>query len=242
MSDLLSRYDDAFSTVQNLTWLPWTGSSFPQRAADKKLLVVGESHYFWRAVTPEEILAERNKPKDPQETRSMVTEALVDREWSTPTLDAIPKLLFETREIDRARFWSDSAFYNFVQRHMHYKKGNPERPTGDDFVSGWKVFIEVVRILQPSHCLFIGVSAAYSFDDCMRTQNVSFVPAVWTQRISRTWGRKAKIEIDGKTTELCFVQHAGKYFSWKKWHVYLLTIHPELMIWLNAESYTTQTA
>jgi len=102
-----------------------------------------------------------------------------------------------------------------------------------------QVFIEVVKIIQPSHCLFIGVSAANHFDYCMTSQNISFIPVVCTQQVSRAWGRKANIEIDGTTTELCFVQHTGKYFSWSRWHDYLQANHSELMSHLNDESYTT---
>jgi len=184
-------------------------------------------------------VAERNKLPDRQYTRDVVYEALMYHEWSTPTLDNIPKLLFKTSEIDRVRFWSDSAFYNFIQRPMHYKKDNPERPSWNDFLLGWKVFAEVVRIIQPRYCLFIGVSAANSFNDSMTNQNLSFAPAVWTEKISRTWARKAKVEIDGTTTELCFVQHTGKYFSWSQWHDYLQTNHSELINCLKDESYTT---
>ena len=101
----------------------------------------------------------------------------------------------------------------------------------DDFATGWKVFSEVVRILQPSHCLFIGVAASEHF-------NLGSVSR--TQRVGRTWARVAKLELGGKTTELIFVQHLGSYFSWSKWHGYLQSHHIDFMQWLEAESYVSR--
>lgn len=222
-----TEYDVAFGKIQKLTWLPWVGSNLPQRPFNKRLLVVGESHYY--GDTQDQIEAADNQLY----TRWVVEESLVNGEWSTPTLSAIPKLLLGSAEYSRVRLWSDTAFYNFVQRPMHY----PDRPNGDDFAGGWKVFSEVVKIIQPSHCLFIGVTAANYFDDSMNNQHCSFVHITYPQRIGRIWGRKAAVEFEGRTTELGFVKHAGMYFSRADWHDYLQTNHSVLMNWLQAESY-----
>jgi hypothetical protein len=117
---------------------------------------------------------------------------------------------------------------------MDYSRHPPERPTRTDFANGWKVLVEVIRILQPSQCLFIGVEAANSFNYAMTTENVAFTGVARTQRVSRTWGRTAKIEVAGGATELIFVQHAAKYFSWKKWHSHLRAQHSDFMNWLDA--------
>jgi hypothetical protein len=106
-----------------------------------------------------------------------------------------------------------------------------------DFVLGWPVFIEVIRAIRPSHCLFIGVSATGCFDDCMQRQKIDAENVRRTVKIGRTWGRVARLTVDGSTVELCFVQHLGKYFKWRSWHDYLQTQHPDMMNWLNAESY-----
>lgn len=238
LDEATTRYDAAFRDVHGLTWLPWVGQCFSERPPHQRLLVVGESHYF-HGKTPEERQANREKwLKYSQYTRDVVSESLIHREWTTPTLSNIPKLLFKTAEIDHFRLWGDCAYYNIVQRMMDYKQdGQPERPTGDDFIEGWKVFAEVVRIIQPSHCLFIGVGAADSFDFSMTSQKLSFEKISWPQKIGRTWARMAKLEIAGKSTNLIFVQHLGKYFSWEQWHNYLQSQHADFMSWLGAELY-----
>lgn len=224
------RYDADFQRIQGLVWLPWVGQNFPGRPQHKRLLVVGESHYF-RAATPEVRQEERERwLKYPQLTREVVSESLINREWTTPTLTNISKLLFKTAEIDCLKLWSDSALYNIVQRVMDYNQiGQPERPTREDFVAGWTVFAEIVRIIQPSHCLFIGVEAAKHFNGSVSC----------SKQVGRTWARVAKMEVGETTTELIFVQHLGKYFSWSDWHDYLQSHHVDFMGWLGTESYVT---
>lgn len=227
LDESATRHDADFQRVQGLTWLPWIGHRFSERPPHQRLLVVGESHYF-RGDTPEKRQSEREAClKDPKTTRDVVSEALVSRDWTTKTLDNIPKLLFKTTEIDHPRLWSDCAFYNFVQRPMDYNQ--EERPAWEDFVAGWRVFAEVVRTIQPSHCLFIGVAAANSFS--------LGEAATRTQQVGRTWARMARFDLGSRTVQLIFVQHLGKYFSWSQWHDYLYAQHPDFMGWLAAESY-----
>ena len=213
LNEATTRYDAAFRDVQGLIWLPWAGQHFPQRPPRRRLLVVGESHYV-RPQTPEQLETSRQQHLEaPQYTRNVVSECLVNAAWPTKTLDRLPKLPFKTTEIDRPRLWADTAFYNLVQRPMHYnQEGQPEGPSWDDFVAGWRVFADVVRVIQPSHCLFIGVEAANSFNHTMTSLALSFVNVAWTEQVGRTYARTAKLEIAGKTTELFFVQHLGKFF------------------------------
>jgi hypothetical protein len=237
---LFSRqYDERFSTIPNLTWFPWVGINFPQRSPDQRLLVVGESHYAWVA-TPEQLEQHRKVYFGKRDyTREVIAECAIRHEWRNPTLDTIPKLLLGTSAVDLEKFWADTAFYNFIQTHLPYynRAGSHERPPWKDFVLGWAVFVEVIRAIRPSQCVFIGVSAAYCFNDCMRLQKIDAEDLRRTVRIGRTWGRTAKLKLDGSTVELCFVQHLGKYFNWRSWRDYLQTQHPEMMNWLKAESY-----
>jgi hypothetical protein len=234
-----SEYDELFRKIQNLNWLPWVGINFPGRSPDRRLLIIGESHYAW--VAQVEQLEQHRKSYFGRHnyTREVIAEDAIRGEWHSRTLDTIPKLLFKTSRIDLKRFWAHTAYYNFIQTNLpHYNRGaSPERPTPEDFVLGWPTFAEVVRVLRPSHCLFIGVLSTYHFNDCMRRQKVQFEEIRRTAKIGRTWGRAAKLKIEDSMIELCFVQHLGKYFNWRLWHDYLQTHHPEMMNWLNDEAY-----
>jgi hypothetical protein len=226
LDEATTQYDADFQRVQGLTWLPWVGHRFSERPPNQRLLVVGESHYF-RGDTPEQRQADREEYlKFSHRTREQVSDSHINREWTTPTLTNIPKLLFNTTEIDRPKFWGDSAYYNFVQRPMnHHEK---ETPSPDDFVVGWKVFAEVVRIVQPSHCLFIGVTAANYF-------NLGIVSR--HEKVDGVWPRVAKLEIPGTTTKLIFVHHLARCKNLSQWHDYLQAQHADFMKWLETESY-----
>lgn len=235
IDEATNQYDGAFDQVQGLAWLPWVGQRFSTRSLHQRLLVVGESHYF-AGNTPEKRQVDRDGYKDRQSTKKMVTES----GYGSKTWKNMPLLLFKVSEMDTSKFWGDCAYYNFIQRPMDYDgqpDGNPERPNENDFAKGWQVFVEVVKIIQPSHCLFIGVSASHYFCHSMTSLNLSFENISWPQKVGRTWARTAKLNLAETTTELIFVQHLGKYFSWVKWHDYLQAQHKDFMNWLRAEPY-----
>jgi hypothetical protein len=218
-------YDAAFQKVQGLTWLPWVGQHYSERPPNQRLLVVGESYYY-TGDTPEH--TREAWLNNRQATREVAFEDLVNHQNGNKTLDAIPKLLFKTNkidEIDCPRLWGDSAYYNFVQRPMDHTPGQCETPKVDDFVAGRKVFEEIVRIIQPSHCLFIGVTAANYFIGVTRHEKIDGV-----------WPRFAKLEIAGTTTELIFVHHLSRCKNLSQWHDYLQTQHTDFMKWLGAQS------
>ncbi len=242
LNEATTQYDSAFASISGLTWLPWVGQNYSTRPSHKRLLVVGESHYFIGKTSEERLANREGRVKYLNYTRAVVSESLVNYEWTTKTLDTIPKLLIrsQTSEIDRPRMWGDSAYYNLVQRIMDYsQEGQPERPAWNDYLAGWQVFADVVKIIQPSHCLFIGVSAANSFNHWIATQSAFCGNITCTQKIGGTWARAAKLENVGTnlSSELAFVKHLGLPFSWAKWNEYLQGQHSNLISWLQNERY-----
>ncbi len=231
--------DEAFCQIQGLTWAPWVGKNFLARPANRRLLVVGESHYV-KPVEPAQLdtlMADHLKYRE--YTRDIVSECLIDQDWPNRTLDNVPRLLFQTDDLDRPRLWSDTAFYNFVQTPMHYnREAGPERPSEEQFRAGWPIFLDLLRMLQPSHCLFIGVEAFCTFNSVLPTLGREFTPMQWTEQVGRTYGRKAAVKVEDKEITLIGVQHLGKYFSWSNWHSYLVKQHPDLMEFLAEEAYS----
>jgi hypothetical protein len=238
LNESTTHHDNAFRDIQALVWLPWVGHHFLGRPLQKRLLVVGESNYV-RPQTPEQLeILRKQRLEDLHYTRDVVSECLINEEWRNKTLDTLPQLLFKTTKIDRCRLWGDSAFYNLIQRPVNYnQEGQRERPTEDDFVAGWRVFLAVVRIIQPSHCLFIGVSAANTFDHSMANQNISFNEVSYAPSVDGIKPRVAKIEIAGMTTKLIFVHHLCRCKALDQWHDYLQNQHADFMNWIRAESY-----
>jgi hypothetical protein len=238
MDKSTTLYDDEFGGIQGLTWLPWVGQRYSERPTNHRLLIVGESHYYIGKTTEEREASRKKSIADSNMTREQVSDSHIYQGWTTKTLTNIPKLLFNTTEIDRMRFWGDSAYYNFVQRPMNYhREEGPEKPGWDDWVAGWTIFSEIARIIGPSHCVFIGVSPTYSFDFSMTNQNLTFEPVSKHPQIGGVSPRIAQLKIEHLTTKLIFVHHLSRCKSTGQWHDYLKSEHPDFMTWLGAESY-----
>ena len=229
MSLHTTAFDTSLDTIQRLTWLPWIGCHYAQRSPANRIMIVGESHYANEEDETEarEVIAQRTA--DRQYTREIVQELGPDRDWENKTYNALHKALFLTDAPNREAFWSDVCCYNFVQRMMWYDPDDPERPTWEDFVEGWLVCLEIVALIKPAHCLFVGGSAANHFDGFMAGQSLPYTPVEHVEKVGRTWGRRASVEVEGHTTSIHFIQHSGKYFSWEAWHEYLLRQASEMM-------------
>lgn len=217
LKEARTRHDDAFVKIEKLTWLPWVGKHLCERSGNTRLLVVGESHYYTNN-NPEQTCAAYLK--DRETTREMVLDC--HRLGTTRTLRNLPKMLFGTSEMELSKFWAAIAYFNMVQRPLDHSGTQGERPTTKDISEGWDVFKEVVALINPTHCLFMGVQAA---------KHLSLCDVRPTQLVGRTWAREG----DFGTMKLIFVQHPGRYFSWRRWHDYLQTQHPDLTGWLAAE-------
>jgi hypothetical protein len=189
--------------------------------------MVGESHYW---PDKPEFTAERRKSEEQNRifTREIVWECPIFNDWPNQTLRRIPRIFLGTTNHNPFEFWQHLAFYNFVQRFMYFTNP-PERPTGDDFVLGWQVFLEVARLLKPEHCVFLGSASSHSLSHAMSTLGVQHVPSARAERIGRCWSYKAEIALEGKMLPILFTQHPGKYFNSTNWHSYLAREFPDVI-------------
>lgn len=244
-----TKYDPLFKNIGGLAWFPWVGANYPKRLRAKRLLIVAESHYV-KAGRCEDSPTRREKLAklldihlaDKGYTRSVVSEYCVNDAWGchNRTLDAIPKTLFETLDIDRERFWGDTAFYNFVQRPMDYERqGGAEQATWKDFFSAWSVFAEIVEILMPSHCLFFGVRASTAFDAAVIESGRGGRAIAYSDKLNNVFPREAAIQGRDEPIPVTFIKHPARYFSSTRWNSYLTARHPALMQWIESEAYLT---
>ena len=205
--------------TEGLTWLPWVGKDYSLESKHR-VLIVGESHYVKGGEDDEQRAANESY------TQAVVYEGLIRcDDWIkwVPTLVNLPKALFgaSPSALTRETFWSSVGYYNFIQRLMRYV-APVERPSWDDFVKAWTVFERVIRILKPHLCIFVGVSAANSFEYAMGKLAVAHEPVNWHPKIGRVSGRTASLRMDDQKVGLIFMQHAGRMFSWSKWNRFLL--------------------
>ena len=206
------------------------GARFLETPSGFPLLIVGESHY-------EEPEDDTKYGQDPNFTRKVVSDHAITLRCRARMWQNLDRMLFGTDEYCRTRFWNDVAFYNFVQRPM---KNQKERPTWQDYVSGWSTFAQVVRVLNPSHALHLGVQRFKSFNYSMDEQNADFTRVQCTEQVSGIPGRKASISAGSETVALIGVRHPSSHFSWSRWRGYLGRHHKDLTAFIDAGGYTTE--
>lgn len=191
---------------------------------NRRLLIVGESHYL----STEDVEKSASKHSDAYITRRVVQELGIEgNAYGTNFFVPLHKGLFGTDDIDKEKFWHGVSFYNFIQKPM---SSVSNRPTNQDFIDGWATFTEVHEILQPSHCLFIGNSAANYLEKALRNTNFNLERISWIEQIGRYYGKFARIKSpDGKLIDIHFIKHTSSYFSWALWHEYLKKQMPEII-------------
>ena len=219
-------YDTSFSSVPNLRWTPWVGRNYSKMESGKRLLIVGESHYAKaRPNEPLEALREK-EAKNKEYTREVIWECPISRDWGNRTLDNIPLVIVGDGNYRREEFWRGVAFYNFVQRMVNYDAVPLERPTDADFMLGWTVFYDVLKVLRPDYCVFLGSTAHQCFWAAMKKMGADYSDVKRREKVGRCWGYRAGLKIADNEIPLVFIQHPGKCFSPPEWHNYLLREFP----------------
>lgn len=219
--------DTEFDKLPLLAWYPWIGNEYLQVDAENKLLIIGESHYS--GDTQESI----DKHKQKSYTRTVIKEMAIGRNYyNTRIFPNLHKALFKNDKFDSSSFWNKVSFYNFIQRPL---SSNKNRPTSTDIKEGWTNFFEVIKLLQPKICLFIGTTAADELKK-MQSPDFTFDQAKWVKRIGGAYAKRAVLKgKDGKETLLLFIRHTSSHFNWEQWNGFLQESMPENLNWLEEQ-------
>lgn len=231
MNNLIDRsFDKEFENIQNLTWLPWVGSLYNK--GSRKLLIVGESHYTFGNNDIEYLKRHNEATQNKELTRECIYESAINIEWQNNTFDNIHRVFLKTNDFERDNFWKNVAYYNFIPRLMDYRK--KERPEWVDFYKSWKIFIEIIKLLKPTDCIFIGVTASNSFNLAMQELKIDHTQVKWLEGIGTAYGRFSKIILENFELKITSIQHASQMFSWTKWHEFLQKQNPEIIYFLRS--------
>lgn len=226
---LYTKKDIDLKKIPILSWLPWIGADYFNK--NNRLLIIGESQYAQgeTAIAYEEDLARATRIDF---TRNAVLQTQIQNHYKHPALDNLLKALFGNTFMNKEKLWKNIAFYNFVQRVMDYSSFDgkkTEQPAITDFDEGWKVFAEVVKILKPTDCIFIGVSAAMPFERMMDQLKIKHSDRISHDKIGNTNPISASVEIEGHITNISFVRHSSAYFSPEDWKPFLRKQHIEVI-------------
>ena len=228
---LSTEKDDYLLKIPNLSWLPWVGSDFSKNR--RRLLVVGESHYAL-GETATAFQDDLQRQSNPNFTRKLIEETQLQELYSYKLLDNFWQAFFQ-RQPNKKEVWKNMAFYNFVQRSMDYSSFNGEKkeqPNNKDFKTGWKVFADVVKILQPTDCIFLGLKASAGFGNLLTDPRVSQFEYSYPSKIGNMSPVKGLVTIDGQEINVSFIQHCSSFFSPAAWNPFLEERHWEVIHFL----------
>lgn len=214
---LLSQDKDRyFMDIENLSWLPWVGVNYLQ--SKRRVLIIAESHYnVGDNIETKNLKTMRKK----WQTRDVVQYYPIAHKENNSMFENLHRCLFQTININRENIWKHIAFYNFIQRPMDYNI--KERPNESDWEKGWDVFFEIIKILKPTDCIFVGVGAADRFNEYMyQKRNIEYEKVKWMNvENSKRYARKFAFKIDDIELSCLAIQHTSHHFSWSAWNKFL---------------------
>lgn len=139
-------------------------------------------------------------------------------------------LLFDIIPKDaEEKLWAKIAFYNFVQTPMEQPNA---KPSDMDFREAWYCLLDIIDIIKPDFCLFIGIRGWRSngFINLEKRGKITLVDDEINGKkvkISRCATWKADIETrNGVRTKVVAIHHTSQGFSPALWRDYL-NIHED---------------
>ena len=212
----------------HLLWKPWIGADW--RAAERRILVVGESHYAAKPDANDVQAKLEEWQNDPDGTREIVCEVGVDEWYASRFFGNLHRAFFgvDVHGEGRTALWRHLAFCNFIQRPM---RDSSERPGPGEFYGGWRHFMELLKLLRPDTVLFVGVSAAKYFDGAMSALGMEH-KITFDEYRNGAFPCQFSVTYDGMSTDMVAIRHTSQYFSWETWRDYLVERIPKHLAYL----------
>ncbi|MDI9312380.1 MAG: hypothetical protein QM535_19375 [Limnohabitans sp.] len=196
-------FDKEFLNIENLKWLPWIGHNYPKT----KIIILGESQY--------------EDGDDWQEDNINATRILINNRFSGHRGQAysnVVKVLLSIdspTQADNDFVWESTSFWNLVPRLMRSRE---ERPKDEDFDNGWKLFFEIIEILEPkpTTCIVLGKSSLGRLGYLLNNNQI-----LWNRNVEDFYKPEKVITLSKNDNQikLIFINHpSGSFgFDYKKW-------------------------
>ncbi len=216
---LITRY----LMTTTLKWPPWIGKEYA--SSSSRTLIVGESFYLWEGEDEApEILDNSNFLQALMQNN--ILRGMADVKQDVRAHRNFERAIFQTSHPSDAEahaLWNRLAYHVLVQRPLPNAR---TRPTGEDFLDGWRLLLQVIRELQPRNIIVWGVTAAYTIEAALQTSPFRVQNLHCHEPIGRTPPRTATLAGD-YPIRVVFIHHPSKYFNWKKWGLFLREKLPE---------------
>lgn len=224
------RYDELFERVDLLERYPWVGEKY--KDSKFRVLILGDSHY---TIDREKKFCEEEFKRcktNKDYTREIIRCVINDVCEGEPTWTMYKNLVntFTSYTPEEVKYlWSKVAFYNFIQEPM---KQINQVPTNEDCKIGWKCFYDVVNILKPHLCLFIGIRSNREIDT-IRMLGGNYTLFNDSKKCNRSVPLYGEIKTKEYTTKFRIIRHTSRFYSPEAWNQYLMDKEREMMCQLD---------
>ena len=222
-----TQFDEKFDSVGTLKRYPWVGNKYAE--SNCRILILGDSHYT--------IDDDKNPSKeeynrcntDKDYTRGVVRCVINDVCEGKPTWTMFRNLIntFTSLTPDEVlHLWSKVAFYNFIQEPM---KLVDQVPTSKERRDGWRCFYDVVNILKPDFCLFVGIRSKQEIE-MIRSLGGTYTIEDDKEMRNKVTPCYGEIETkEGSKTRFRIIQHTSRFYSPVEWYQYFTNKEEEVV-------------
>jgi hypothetical protein len=216
---LETSYDNEFSTLQKLKWLPWVGKNYNRT----NVLLIAESHYddaddggwLTRKDATRQMVNNQGLNSDKPDFRGRKLFAGIEKAMLNKGNSTLE---------ERNSLWNNVAFYNLVQELLSSLK---QRPTERNYDDGWVNFLELAKVIKPRICIKYGVEGMGRLGYLLNTSDTG-----WTRDDKSEFNKKpyAINLTNGDHKMRIIVTHhpAAKGFSYSKWASHIKQHFPEV--------------
>ncbi|WP_036253866.1 hypothetical protein [Methylobacter sp. BBA5.1] len=216
MEHIDTSFDNIFENSNLFPWLPWIGKYFSN--SSKRTLILGESLYNW-AVKEESRKNIQERINKNDHLRIVHKNNAINFKGKSPYARSIERAIFlkkKPTKSDAELLWTSVAYHNLVLRAM---PTNKSRPTYQDYLEGWSVFLNLAEIIGIEQCIVYGLESSKieSFKEALKKREINCKYNKLKTSVGRSYPRTIEIALNGNKVKLLFIRHPSSYFSWKNW-------------------------
>mgnify|MGYP000480097725 FL=1 len=132
--------------------------------------------------------------------------------------------------MDVEGFWNKIASYNFIQEPM---KGTHEVPSLADYETAWKCLADVVQIIKPDVCIFVGLRNDKGMN-ILDEKCVMYFIKTLDEKINISYPKKGELHFaNGNKLPFYMIHHTAQYYSPQLWYDFLNKEIPEVVSFLD---------
>lgn len=204
---------NSLAGIKELKRFPWIGKNYLQN----RILILGDSHYATNKEAEKEF-------EDPYSTIETIKAVIENGPYSF--YNGLYNLFNLGTQNEIEDFWSNIAFYNFVQKIM---KDVHQKPSTAHRMEAWRCLAEVSKVLQPTFILFLGIRNWYGTHALEDTDTKCELEWDKTIKISKVTPAYGKLLLPQGEIPFSIIRHSAMGFDASAWREYLQNKKPEVM-------------